>query len=362
MTMNRRAFFQRSAVGLVGVYAGGCTWQSLTALTNGRALPFVTPTAEHYIKNGAEGSINGWREPSLDANAWSMALDGLVDAPGQFDLTWLNSQPQVELVKTMRCVVDSHGAQGLNATALWGGVPLRVLLDAVGLQRSTARRLHLFGADGFTGNLPLERVYEPAPGVPEPIIATTMNGEPLTRGHGGPARLIVPDSFGYACVKWLTRMTATTDESAFGTYQDAGFTDEGRMPVASRVTGPLDNATMPPGLITINGFAVSGFAAISQVEVRVNGGAWQPATIATPSQMRAQSPLLARAIQLQGADPQWPVPGVWVLWSFTMDAGAGDYLLEVRAVDAAGNVQPASDLDIADGVTSIASVRVKVRA
>src|SRR5205814_1231921 len=38
------------------------------------------------------------------------------------------------------------------------------------------------------------------------LLAYEMNGEPLTKGHGAPLRLIVPGWFGITWVKWLSRI------------------------------------------------------------------------------------------------------------------------------------------------------------
>ncbi len=188
-----------------------------------------------------------------------------------------------------------------------------------------------------------------------------MNGQPLSKRHGGPARLVIADAYGYACVKWIERITATTDESAFGTYQDAGFTDNSVLPVGSRITKPLDNITVPTGPATVHGFAVSGLAPITRVEARVDGGPWVEARILSADELVAQSPQAANAIQLQ--DPArfgWPLMGVWALWAFSFEATTGKHRIEVRAFDATGRETPAQDTDITDGVNAIATVRVKV--
>jgi hypothetical protein len=74
----------------------------------------------------------------------------------------------------------------------------------------------------------------------------------------------------------------------------------------------------------VAGVAWHQHTGIQKVEVRVDGGAWNEAELAT-------------AIS---AD-------TWVQWRWEWDAPSGQHRLEVRATDLAGNVQTA---DIADTV------------
>ena len=61
--------------------------------------------------------------------------------------------------------------------------------------------------DGMTISTPLALATDGR----DAMIAVGMNGEPLPREHGFPARMVVPGLYGFisAC-KWITRMTLTT--------------------------------------------------------------------------------------------------------------------------------------------------------
>lgn len=347
---------RQTAAGILGVAAAGCGYQSLTALVPGVAVPFLTPTDRHYMKNGAEGSIAGWRQPRIDPESWRLTIDGLVDRPLTISLAELGP-PRMAILKTLQCVVDSNSAEGLVGTGLWGGVPLYELLDRAGLQPET-QRLRFFGADGFTNNLPLDRLRG-GPELPPVLLVTHMNGEPLPAEHGAPVRLLVPDGFGYASIKWLTRIEATADTSPFGTYQDTGFTNESRTPISSRITAPLDNLRMPAGVVTVHGVATSGFTGVDRVEVAVGDGPWLDANLATEAQLLSTYPELSEAEQFKGGY-SFPFTGVWVPWSFAFDAAPGRYTIRVRAVDRFGQSQPERDTTIADGITAWPSVRVEV--
>ena len=365
MTLHRRDFLRRSAVGVLGLALTRCGVHEVQPLVAGVSLPFLTPVGDYYVKNGAEGSIRGWQMPDLRAATWSLTIDGLVDRTVTLSFADLQALPTVEIVKTMQCVVDSNSAQGLVGTARWRGVPISQVLALAGVDRTRARRLHLFGADGFTNNLPLTRIYDldPSEGVVEPLVVTEMNGAPLTREHGAPVRLIVHDGFGFSAVKWLTRFTAVADEGPFGTYQDAGFTDEHRSPVFSRITAPTDNLTVAAGRVEITGFAASGVEGIEAVEVSIDDSPWQPAALADRAAVLARHPELASTLQFTERDRfVWPYRAVWALWTFAWDASPGRHRVRVRAIDRTGTTQPDRDLEISDGVNAIASIRVEVKS
>ena len=43
------------------------------------------------------------------------------------------------------------------------------------------------------------------------MLALDMDGAPLTRPHGSPARVVIPEMYGYKGVKWLTRIELVAD-------------------------------------------------------------------------------------------------------------------------------------------------------
>src|SRR5260370_30564680 len=53
---------------------------------------------------------------------------------------------------------------------------------------------------------------------PEPLIAYSLNGDPLTKEQGFPVRLIMPGWYGVANVKWLAEVHLQ-EERYLGNYQ-----------------------------------------------------------------------------------------------------------------------------------------------
>jgi DMSO/TMAO reductase YedYZ molybdopterin-dependent catalytic subunit len=364
--MNRRTFLKNTGGIVVGASVlglSGCEFNSVEPLTAGAAVPFLTPLGQLYFKNGAETSIPNWSVPVLNTTTWKLAIEGLVSRPMQVTFADLESHADamISVLKTMRCVIDSNEVQGLIGTVLWTGVPLRIVLESAGVDWQSTKRLRLYGADGFTNNVPIESVLNPQPGLAEPLLVTELNRQPLTAEHGAPVRLMIHDSFGYKNVKWITRVEATSDDSVFGTYQDAGFVDDGILRTVSRGTNPLENSQHQPGEVVIRGFAVSGTAGIAQVDVSVNGAPFEPALLESKDEVVASSTLVNDSIQAQNPEAYpFPWKGVWRRWEYSFNATPGNYVVRIRATDTTGKAQPETDDDISDGINSIPSVRFTV--
>ncbi len=47
--------------------------------------------------------------------------------------------------------------------------------------------------------------------LPDVMLAYAMDGRPLTRPHGAPVRVIIPQMYGYKGVKWLNQITLIPD-------------------------------------------------------------------------------------------------------------------------------------------------------
>ena len=371
-SITRRTFLHRVggvAVGLSLVPLAGCEENIVTPRMAGREVAFLSPPdldpAEggFYIKNGGEAGVPGWSMPDLDPAAWTLRIDGLVATPLTLTLTDLDAEAAnaVTLLKTMRCIEDDNTVPGLVGTTLWRGIPLRRFLDRAGLDRDRARRLRIYASDGFTNNLRLDDVYgDFGPGHYEPMLVTHMNGMPLTRAHGRPARLFVYDAYGYKNIKWIERIEATDSDEVFGTYQQVlGYVDDGAIRIASKITNPLFNETLPAGTMLVSGFAVSGYGPITKVELSFDGGPFQETRIVPFDELLAQEPRLAQAQQALDA-LAFPFHSVWVTWTFRWDATPGTHQIRVRATDSVGNVQQDEDADWDDGSNPIPAVTVVV--
>ena len=180
------------------------------------------------------------------------------------------------------------------------------------------------------------------------LIAWEMNGEPLPRDHGFPARLIVPGWVGIASIKWLGELRVGTrvEDSPWNTqwYRMHGAGGRARTPCS---TGCRSRAawtrrpTWSTGAATVlRGRAWSGEATVAHVEVSSDAGqTWHEAT-------------------LTGANE----PSCWVGWELAWTPPrAGDHELRVRATDSLGRRQPDEAPDNDDGYLFSAVIRSPVK-
>ena len=87
---------------------------------------------------------------------------------------------------------------------------------------SNASKVILFGADGYTSDLPMEKAMEDTT-----LVVYEADNELLLNQHGYPVRLAVPGWWGYKYVKWLTRISLT-DENYLGYWESRGYPDVAR--------------------------------------------------------------------------------------------------------------------------------------
>lgn len=363
---DRRSFLKSAGVGVLGISIAplsGCDAISVEPITLGTEIPFLTPISNFYEKVGAEVSIANWTQPEITKNDWSLQIDGLVDTPISVSYADLEREISdgnfVDLLKTLRCVIDSNEIQGLIGTAIWRGVPLRTFLDRAGVDQGAINRIRLYGSDGFTNNLKANRAFiDGSQPYLEPLLVTQMNGQELPQRFGGPVRLIVYETFGYKNIKWLQRVEATADNANFGTYQDAGFFDSGEMQLSSRITNPINRSTISAGSFQIQGFAVTGGGPVEAVELTINGVVSQ-AEIIPLEELLLEDPLLSNFSQ-KNYGASFPYDNVWIKWRFNWDASPGTYSIRITAIDNEGQGQPVTDSEISDGINAMGSIEITV--
>jgi DMSO/TMAO reductase YedYZ molybdopterin-dependent catalytic subunit len=250
-------------------------------------------------------------------------------------LTWadLLKRPMVERYITLSCVSNEVGGY-LIGNARWLGVPIQDLLDEVGPDDG-ADQVVSRSVDGFTAGTPTKALRDGR----DAMIAIAMNGEPLPIEHGFPARMVVPGLYGYvSATKWLAELELTTFADFDAYWIPRGWAQLAPIKTESRIDKPRAG-TMVSGQTVIAGVAWAPHRGIAKVEVRVDEGTWQPATLAAVASV-----------------------DTWRLWSLPWHATPGDHTLSVRATDNAGETQTEAIADPApDGATGWHTVRVTAK-
>ena len=365
----RRAFLKAAAgfsLGASLIPLSGCESLAVDPVATGFDFPFLTPTESFFVQYGADGSLSDWKGlQQIPRNTWRLQIDGLVANPQSLSFSDLDADPALvqTVLATMRCILDNNAVPGLIGTATWTGVPLRIFLERAGINRQLGKRLRLYGADGFTNNIKLEKVYGAAEaGTIEPLLVYAMNGSPLENEHGAPVRLLMPGHYGYKSIKWIERIEVTADDSAFGTYQEIlGYDDDGRIDVSCKTTSVLKGARLSVGPTRIAGFALSGYAGIASVRVAIDGKPQGEARIISVNELLANESNIQSAEQLRDNTRfTYPFPGVWTLWDHLWDASPGEHIIRIEALDQAGNLQPPIDNNPTDGQNPVIEINVFV--
>jgi DMSO/TMAO reductase YedYZ molybdopterin-dependent catalytic subunit len=155
------------------------------------------------------------RTPRVAPEEWSLEVMGEVEAP--LTLSWadLMARPQVDQVVDVHCVT-----RWSQFDMDWRGVGVRALIEQA---RPTSRATHVMvHAHGdYTTNLPLEALLDE-----DVLIAHTLDGEPLAREHGGPARLLVPRRYLWKSAKWVRALELMEGDRP-GLWERNGYHNDG---------------------------------------------------------------------------------------------------------------------------------------
>lgn len=254
--------------------------------------------------------------PVVDAAGWSLRVTGLVDREVELTFDDLLALPLVERHVTLACVSNTVGGD-LTGTARWLGWPVRDLLARAGV-RPGADMVLSRSVDGFTAGTPLDALTDDR----DALLAVGMNGEPLPVEHGFPVRLVVPGLYGFvSATKWVTELEVTRFADASAYWSTRGWSTRGPVKTSSRIDVPRSGRDVPAGDVVVAGVAWAQHTGIGRVEVRVDGGPWQAATLAAPI----------------SAD-------TWVQYRTTLPLEAGSHTVQSRAIDRDGGVQSAADV------------------
>ena len=300
-------------------------WQELDS--------WITPNDEFF-------AVNHYNWPEIDGQAWTLEVGGRVAQPLTFTLGELRARPRREVVFTLECS-GNHGSPwfiGGIGTARWAGTPLAAILQEAGVL-DDGREVIFFGTDAGEEEVRevktvqhFGRSMSTADAMnPDNLLCYEMNGAPLPQANGFPLRLIAPGWFGVANVKWLTRIEVRSsrymgrfmaqDYVTLREEQQDGETTWLQTSVGRALLKSVPaKVTRSDGQYRIIGAAWG--APIERVEVRIDGGPWQTATID-----RSDEAMFA-----------------WKMWSLDWpDAASGEHSITSRAVDTDGSIQPAPD-------------------
>ena len=288
----------------------------------------ITPNSLHFERHHAG-------VPNIDPAQHILVINGLVRQPLAFRYEDLLKYQMVSRIHFLECSGNSgallrgeiggsaQSLHGLVSCAEWTGIPLSTLLDEAGVLPEAAW-VAAVGADAASmgRSIPLTKALD------DVMVALYQNGEAVRPGQGYPMRLFCPGWEGNVSVKWLTQLKVTNDPAQFrdetSKYTDtmpdrSSYQFTFPMGTKSLITSPSGQMTLnQPGIYQVTGIAWSGGGSIRQVEVSADGGqTWAEAAI--------------QGHQLDRALTRFTIPWEW---------NGGEAILQSRATDSRGNIQP----------------------
>ncbi|MFQ6671943.1 MAG: molybdopterin-dependent oxidoreductase, partial [Candidatus Tectimicrobiota bacterium] len=186
--MKRRKFIRGGAV-LIGATAAGQLpgvwrgWAEGQLDWSRHPTPEISPIGDFYAIS------KGFFDPRISLDGWSLAVGGLVKHPKMFDLSSLAALDHHEEVIGLECVGNRVGGDALDC-AVWVGTRFDRLVEAVE-PRASVVDVVFYAADGYSDSVRLSWLQ-----ANYALLAYRMNGEPLTRSHGYPVRLLTPGIYG----------------------------------------------------------------------------------------------------------------------------------------------------------------------
>jgi len=322
---------------------------------------WLTPAQHFFVRNHMH-------EPStLDPAEWKLNIGGEVEKPYTLSLAQLSKLETHAIVNTLECAGNGRAfqnpkvpgvqwAKGAVGNGRFSGPRLRDVLVRAGV-KPTGKHVMFRGLDEVPGKVPpfirstpIEKAMDS-----DTLIATHLNGAPLPKHNGFPARALVPGWVGAASCKWLTEIQVL-DKEFDGNFMNPGY----RLPnnpvkpgeavkvedthpvtglnVKSVIVSPGDGATARAA-VNIQGVAWAGEADVVKVEISTDGGvSWQPAQLGTEKARYA-----------------------WRLWNLRWKAPKpGEYTIASRATDSQGRTQPDSPVWNPSGYLNNAIDRVTI--
>jgi DMSO/TMAO reductase YedYZ molybdopterin-dependent catalytic subunit len=303
---------------------------------------WITPVSHFFVRN------HMFEPVTLVADQWRLQIGGEVVNPVTLSLAELGKLQSHTVVNTLECAGNGRAFQnphvpgiqwgkGAVGTARFEGPRLADVLHRAGI-KSSGKHVMFHGLDEVPGkvppfirSIPIEKALDS-----DTLIATHMNGAPLTKHHGFPARALVPGWIGSASCKWLAEIKVL-DREFEGNFMSPGY----RMPnesvppgqpvkpedthpltaltVKSLIAGPAEGATVRSRTVQVYGTAWAGDADIVKVEISTDSGSsWHAAQLGRDQARYA-----------------------WRLWSYAFRAPKpGEYVILSRATDNRGRTQP----------------------
>src|SRR3954466_10655569 len=152
-------------------------------------------------------------QPEIPLTKWKLKVDGAVERPTTLDWVQFNALPQVTDVSDFHCVTTWS-----KYDCRWGGVAFTTLYELV-QPNPEARHVYFTSYDGYSTNVALDKCLDD-----DVLIATRFDGAPVSREHGGPARVIIPKLYAWKGAKFVRGITFLAEDK-LGFWEVRGYSN-----------------------------------------------------------------------------------------------------------------------------------------
>jgi DMSO/TMAO reductase YedYZ molybdopterin-dependent catalytic subunit len=195
---------------------GGLSSFAWASKVSGVVSPFTASVSQLFANIFP---VAGWRiytisgsMPIFDEQSWRLEIGGLVGKPRTFTYRELAALPRAHETRDFHCVTG-WTVRGVR----WSGVRLSSVLDLVEPHPSARAVRFSSLEEPYNDSLTLAQAR-----LHDVLLALELDGKPLSRPHGSPVRVVIPEMYGYKGVKWLTRIELL-DHQPTGYWEGLGY-------------------------------------------------------------------------------------------------------------------------------------------
>jgi DMSO/TMAO reductase YedYZ molybdopterin-dependent catalytic subunit len=208
--LGRAAFIGVVGAGVATLFYGkaisGVTSRVTNPLSDATGLDRIVPSSGWRIYTVADSM------PTFDPTTWRLRIGGLVRRPVELTYTDLLALPKAQQVSTFHCVTG-----WVVPNVHWGGVRFHDLLARAG-PLPAARAVQFVSAEKpYDDYLDLRQTA-----LRDVMLAYELDGRPLSQEHGAPARVVIPEMYGYKNVKWVEQITLLA-RAGSGYWEQRGY-------------------------------------------------------------------------------------------------------------------------------------------
>ncbi len=191
---------------MLGLLAIGSVFWGAQEFLSGLVAPSETSrrrftgSREEASFTGNNHPVTNWLSdpiPRIEKDRWQLWIYSEIERESA-----LSYEEFLSLGDAVReALLDCTG--GWYTVQRWSGVPVDALLERAG-PKNEARSLLFRSSTGYARRFPLEKAGDL-------LMATHVENQALSTGHGFPSRLIAPGYRGYDWVKWVTDLEVSRD-------------------------------------------------------------------------------------------------------------------------------------------------------